>query len=66
MEVLDSVAGRAQWIESFVTGDKLYCVYIADDAEPVVEHARAGGFLCDSARQVRTIIDPTRAESWSG
>jgi hypothetical protein len=63
VEVLDSMAGRAQWIESFVTDDKLYCVYIADDAEAVAEHARAGGFPCDSARRVRTMIDPTTAEA---
>lgn len=61
-EVLDSMGGRAQWLQSFVTDDKLYCVYIADDADSVAEHARAGGFPCDSTQQVRTIIDPTTAE----
>jgi hypothetical protein len=63
VEVLDGMAGRAQWIESFVTDDKLYCVYIADDADTVAEHAKAGGFPCDSARRVRTMIDPTTAEA---
>jgi hypothetical protein len=62
VEVLDAMAGRAQWLQSYVTDDKLYCVYIADDAETVAEHAKAGGFPCDGASQVRTIIDPTTAE----
>lgn len=62
VEVLDAMAGRAQWLQSYVTDDKLFCVYIADDAATVAEHARAGGFPCDAARTVRTIIDPTTAE----
>ena len=61
-EVLDSMAGRAQWLQSYVTDDKIYCVYIANDAETVAEHAKAGGFPCDTAARVRTIIDPTTAE----
>lgn len=61
VEVLDSMAGKAQWLESFVTDDKLYCVYIADNAESVVEHATMGGFPCDAVNTVRTIIDPTTA-----
>jgi len=61
-EVLDSMAGRAQWMESFVTDDKLFCVYVADDAETVAEHAKAGGFPCDAALHVLTVIDPTTAE----
>lgn len=60
--VLDSMAGRAQWLQTYVTDDKLYCVYIADDAATVAEHAMAGGFPCDGASRVRTIIDPTTAE----
>lgn len=62
-EVLAAMAGRAQWLQSFVTDDKLYCVYIADDAETVVEHARAGGFPCTATQEVRSIIDPTTAEA---
>ena len=62
VEVLDGMAGRAQWLQSYVTDDKIFCVYIADDAETVAEHAQAGGFPCDAARHVRTIIDPTTAE----
>lgn len=62
-DVLDSMAGRAQWLQSYVADDKLFCVYIADSPESVVEHARAGGFPCDHVRQVRSIIDPTTAEA---
>ena len=62
-EVLDGMAGRAQWLQSFVTDDKVYCVYIADDEEAVREHARAGGFPCTEVNEVRTIIDPTTAEA---
>jgi hypothetical protein len=62
-EVLDSMAGRAQWLQTYVTDDKLVCVYIADDAATVAEHAKAGGFPCDNAQRVRTIIDPTTADA---
>jgi hypothetical protein len=61
-EVLDALAGRAQWLQSYVTDDKLYCVYIADDEATIAEHAAAGPFPCDAARRVRAIIDPTTAE----
>lgn len=61
-EVLDAMAGRAQWIQSYVTDDKIYCVYIADSIETIGEHARAGGFPCDGATRVSTIIDPTTAD----
>ena len=62
-EVLDSMAGRAQWQQSFVTGDKIYCVYLADDEAAVREHASAGGFPCTEVSEVRTIIDPTTADA---
>jgi hypothetical protein len=62
VEVLDSMAGRAQWLESYVTDDKLFCVYIADDQATVEEHANGGGFPCNAVRRVRTMIDPTTAE----
>ena len=61
-EVLDSMAGRAQWLQTYVTDDKLFCIYIADDAATVEEHARAGGFPCNGVRRIRTVIDPTTAE----
>lgn len=60
--VLDSLAGRAQWLETFVTDDKLFCVYVADDEATVREHAAGGGFPCDAVHRVATIIDPTTAE----
>jgi hypothetical protein len=63
VEVLDSMAGRAQWLHSYVTDDKLFCVYIAVDEATVVEHATCGGFPCNAVRRVRTTIDPTTAET---
>ena len=63
VEVLDSMAGRAQWLETYVTDDKLFCVYIADDEATVVEHANGGGFPCNAVHRVRTVIDPTTAEA---
>lgn len=62
-EVFDSMAGRAQWLQSYVTNDKIYCVYVADDEAAVREHAAAGGFPCTEVNQVRTIMDATTAES---
>jgi hypothetical protein len=58
-EVLDSLAGRAQWLQSYVTGDKIYCVYIADNAATVKEHADCGGFPANAINEVGTVIDPT-------
>lgn len=51
-----------QWVESYVTDDKIYCVYIAPNEEMVREHARRGGFPANSVAEVRTVIDPTTAE----
>ena len=62
-EVLAAMAPRAQWLHSYVTDDKLFCVYIAGDADAIVEHARCGGFPADAVHAVHTIIDPTTAES---
>jgi hypothetical protein len=53
---------QVQWLESYVTDDKIYCVYIAPDEEAVFEHARQGGFPANSVKQIRRIIDPTTAE----
>jgi len=61
-EVIDSMAGRVQWLESFVTTDKLYCIYIADGEESVYEHARNGGFPCEAVNQVARVIDPSTGE----
>ena len=61
--VLQSMGPKIQWLQSFVTDDKIYCVYIAPDAETVKEHARKGGFPADVVARIRTLIDPTTAEA---
>jgi hypothetical protein len=61
--VLQSMGPKIQWLQSFVTDDKIYCVYIAPDAETVKEHARKGGFPADVVARIRTVIDPTTAEA---
>ncbi len=61
-EVLAGMAPRAQWQQSYVTADKLFCVYIADDEAAVREHATCGGFPADAVLQVSTVIDPTTGE----
>lgn len=60
--VLTELGPAVQWIQSYVTDNKVYCVYIAPNAELVREHARRGGFPANSVNQVREIIDPTTAE----
>jgi len=60
--VLQNLGPQIQWVQSYVTGDKIYCVYIAPNAEMVREHARQGGFPANKVSQVRSIIDPTTAE----
>ncbi|CAN5915067.1 hypothetical protein BH24BAC1_BH24BAC1_35630 [soil metagenome] len=60
--VLHDMGPSIQWVNSFVTGDKVYCVYIAPNEEAVREHARSGGFPADSVAEVKAIIDPTTAE----
>lgn len=57
--VLHQLAPRVQWIQSYVTDEKLYCVYIAASEEAVREHARLGGFPANRVAEVKTIIDPT-------
>jgi Protein of unknown function (DUF4242) len=61
-EVLQALGPDIQWVESYVTQDKIYCVYIAPDADIIREHARCGGFPANSIAEVRTVIDPTTAE----
>jgi hypothetical protein len=61
--VLQSMGPKIQWLQSYVTDDKIYCVYIAPDAETVREHARKGGFPANVISRVRSIIDPTSAEA---
>jgi Protein of unknown function (DUF4242) len=59
--VLKELGSQVQWVESYVTDDKIYCVYIAANEELVLEHAKRGGFPANRISQVRTIIDPTTA-----
>ncbi|QTT89332.1 DUF4242 domain-containing protein [Pseudomonas chlororaphis] len=61
-KVLDELGPQVQWLHSYVTGDKIYCVYIAPDEELIREHARQGGFPADRVSRVTSIIDPTTAE----
>jgi len=60
--VLSQMGSEIQWLQSFVTNDKMYCVYIAPNEEMVREHARQGGFPANAVNRVSTIIDPTTAE----
>lgn len=60
--VLQSLGPTIQWVQSYVTGDKIYCVYIAPNADLIREHAVKGGFPANQINQVMEIIDPTTAE----
>jgi hypothetical protein len=60
--VLNDMGPKIQWLESYVTDDKVYCVYIAPNEEAVREHAEKGGFPANRISQVRSVIDPTTAE----
>jgi hypothetical protein len=60
--VLRTMGSQVQWVESYVTDDKIYCVYIAPDEAAVREHAQRGGFPANRVSQVRAKIDPTTAE----
>ncbi len=61
--VLHEMGPRIQWVESFVTDDKIYCVYIAPNEETVREHAQKGGFPANRVSEVKSVIDPTTAET---
>ncbi|HVP44377.1 MAG TPA: DUF4242 domain-containing protein [Terriglobales bacterium] len=60
--VLRVLGPQIQWVESYVTDDKIYCVYIAPSAELIREHAKQGGFPANRVSEVLRIIDPTTAE----
>jgi hypothetical protein len=60
--VLNKLGPQIQWLQSYVTKDKMYCIYIAPNAEMVREHARQGGFPANSVEEVTAVIDPTTAE----
>lgn len=60
--VLEAMGPRIQWVQSYVTDDKVYCVYIAPDEATVREHASRGGFPANKVTPIHTVIDPTTAE----
>lgn len=64
-EVLRTLGPDIQWVHSYVSDDKITCVYVAANAEIIKEHGRCGGFPVDSVVEVRTVIDPTTAEQSS-
>jgi cell division inhibitor SulA len=60
--VLREMGPQIQWVQSYVTGDKVYCVYIAPNEEMVREHARQSGFPANRVSEIKSVIDPTTAE----
>lgn len=60
--VLREMGPQIQWVQSYVTDDKICCIYIAPNRQAVLEHARQGGFPANSVAQVRMVIDPTTAD----
>lgn len=62
VEVLKQMGPEIQWLHSYVTGDKLYCVYLAPDETSIREHAKRGGFPANRISAVRALIDPSTAE----
>ncbi len=63
LSVLKNLGPQIQWLESYVSDDKLYCVYIAPNEEMIREHARQGGFPANRISEVKRMIDPTTAEA---
>lgn len=61
-QVLDSLGSQIQWVESYVTDNKIYCVYISPNKEMIEQHAKEGGFPANKISEVRRIIDPTSAD----
>jgi Protein of unknown function (DUF4242) len=60
--VLQKLGPQIQWVESYVTGDKIYCVYISPNEEMIREHASQGGFPANRISEIKSVIDPTTAE----
>ena len=60
--VLQKLGPQIQWVESYVTDDKVYCVYISPSADLIREHARQGGFPANRISEIKSVIDPTTAE----
>ncbi len=61
-EVLRGMSAETQWVESYVTDDKIYCIYVAPNEDAVREHAHQGGFPANRISRIRSVIDPTTAE----
>ena len=61
-DVLNQMGPKIQWVHSYVTDNKIYCIYLASSEEVVREHARLGGFPANHVARVKTIIEPTTAE----
>jgi hypothetical protein len=61
-DVLREMGPQIQWVQSYVTDDKIYCVYIAPDEETIRKHAQQGGFPANKIAAIRTVIDPTTSE----
>ena len=62
MAVLKAMGTEIQWLQSYVTGDKMYCVYLAPDEATIREHANKGGFPANRISAVRRLIDPSTAD----
>jgi uncharacterized protein DUF4242 len=60
--VLAEMGPKIQWVESYVTDDKIYCVYIAESESDIRKHAQTGGFPVNRVSRIRTMIDPTSAD----
>ncbi len=60
--VLQNLGPQIQWVQSYVTGDKIYCVYIAPNEDMIREHAKQGGFPANRISEIKSMIDPTTAE----
>ncbi len=61
--VLQKLGPQIQWLHSYVTGDKVYCIYIAPDEQAIREHAQLGGFPANRISEIKSMIDPTSAET---
>ncbi len=61
--IMDEMGSGIQWEHSYVVGDKIFCIYIAKDEEIIREHARKGGFPCNTISKIATVMDPITGES---
>ena len=61
-EVLQNLGPQIQWVQSYVTDEKIYCIYIAPNKQMIEEHAKRGGFPANRISEIRSVIDPTTAE----